>query len=118
MHTFSKLLLLTLALLSLVPAAAQKSDAILGTWDADKTKVEIFKSGDDFIGHPLNRKGVRMEKIELLNLSYADGKWIGKLYNKRKDKLFDVVCEVEGNQLLLEVDAGVATRTVEWSRVD
>ena len=98
--------------------AQDQSEAIIGVWDTGKTKVEIYKVDKRFIGNPVNPNGERNEQIEILNLEYMEGKWTGKLYSKKKNKLFDVKCQKNENILLIEVDAGFITKEVEWTKVD
>jgi len=111
--------LFALALLFIVSSssAQENQDAIIGTWDADERTIEIHKSGDKFIGNPVGPKGKRIEKVEILNLGYKDDKWVGSLYAEKRDKTFDVVCEVLDNKLMLKVDAGFISREVEWTRI-
>ena len=104
--------------LSIHVAAQNPTDAIVAIWDAGKVHVEIYQSGDRYIGNPINEKGERIQEIEILNLEFKDDKWVGKLYAKKRDKYFDVVCQVEGDKLLQEVDAGFTTRNVEWTKVN
>lgn len=108
--------LLILFVTSMSGFSQNLSDQIIGTWDADKANVEIYKADDNFIGNPIV-DGKRNEKVEMLNLVYEEGKWVGKLYNKKRDKLMDVVCTVKDDVLLLEVDAGFTTKKIEWIKV-
>jgi len=113
------LLLAFIALGLLTHTFAQNTqDAITGMWDAGKANVEVRQVGNRFIGNPINPQGQRNEQIEVLNLEYDDGKWVGKIYNKEKDRLFDVVCRVKEQKLLLKVSAGFRSKEVEWTRVN
>ncbi|NJL12374.1 MAG: hypothetical protein HC913_04830 [Microscillaceae bacterium] len=118
MNHLSKLLFLGLLLLAEVSFAQNNQDAIVGTWDANERKVEIYKSGERFIGNPIGPDGKRMDKVEILNLEYKDGKWVGKLYAEKRDRLLEVVCEVKDNKLFLDVDGGVVSKKAEWTRIN
>ena len=92
-------------------------DEIVAVWiTADETKVEIHKEGNVYLGNPINSEGVRNTKIEVLNLEYKEGKWVGKIYSKKRGKLLDVECQVEGDKLILEVTARFISADLEWSR--
>lgn len=118
MKYLSKLLFLgLLLLLAEVSSAQSDQDAIVGTWDASERKVEIYKSGERFIGNPIGPDGTRMDKVEMLNLEYKDGKWVGKIYVEKRDRSFEVVCEVQDNKLLLNVDGGAISKKMEWTRI-
>ncbi|SMG13959.1 hypothetical protein [Arenibacter troitsensis] len=92
-------------------------DEIVAVWiTADETKVEIYKEGNVYLGNLINSEGVRNTKIEVLNLEYKKGKWVGKIYSKKRGKLLDVECQVEGYKLILEVTARFISADLEWSR--
>lgn len=109
--------IITLCILSSISFAQDKQDDIVAVWDAGETKVEIYKVDEKYIGNPINTEGERNSEIEILNLEYKKGKWVGKIYSKRRNKLFDAECEVEGDVLFVKVDAGLRTRKFEWSKV-
>lgn len=113
----TRLFSIALCIFSLSSFSQIATDKIVGTWDADKTKVQVYKAADKFIGNPLDKEGKKIESVKMLDLTYEDGKWIGVLYNKKKDKTFDVTCTVKGEKLILEVDAGFMTKEVQWTRV-
>lgn len=97
--------------------AQDKQDDILAVWDTGEDKVEIYKKDEKYIGNPINSEGERNQQIEVLNLEYKEGKWIGKLYAKRRNRLLDVVCKVKEDKLLLEVGTRFAIRILEWEQV-
>ncbi|MBC3846297.1 hypothetical protein H8K90_07895 [Winogradskyella echinorum] len=97
--------------------AQDKEDRIIAVWDTGEAKVDIYKSDKMYIGHPLNSKGERNDKIEVLNLKYKEGKWVGKIYSKKRGKLLDVKCKVEDDKLLLEVTARFISTNLQWSQV-
>lgn len=94
-----------------------QQDEIVAVWiTADETKVEIYKEGTIYLGNPINSKGERNTEIEVLNMEYKEGKWVGKIYSKKRGRLLDVECQVEGEKLLLEVTARFISADLEWSR--
>lgn len=111
------ILFLTALVLADKSLAQENPDAIIGHWDADNKTIEVYKSGDKFIGNPISPEGNRIEKIQVLNLTYADKKWVGKLYSKKKDRRFDVVCQVIDDKMLVKVNAGFVSKEVEWTRL-
>lgn len=94
-----------------------QQDEIVAVWiTADETKVEIYKEGNTYLGNPINSEGERNTEIEVLDLEYKEDKWVGKIYSKKRGRLLDVECQVEGDKLLLEVTARFISADLEWSR--
>ncbi len=108
---------ITLFTISAPLLAQDKQDEIIAVWDADETKVEIYKVDGRYIGNPINSEGVRNTEIEVLNLKYKNGKWVGKIYSKKRGRLLDVECQVKGDKLLLEVTARFISTDLEWPKV-
>ncbi len=98
--------------------AQDKQNEIIAVWDTGERKVEIHKVGERYIGNPVNPEGERNPEIEVLNLEYKEGKWAGKIYSKKRGRLLDVECQIEGDKLLLEVTARFISLDLEWTRVD
>lgn len=112
---------ITIALLALSTSLfaqdkQDQQDDIVAVWKAEETKVEIYKEGDRYLGNPISPEGERNTEIEVLNLKYNEGKWVGKIYSKKRGRLLDVACHVEGDKLLLEVTARFFSTDLEWSR--
>lgn len=106
-----------LCILSTNVQAQGKKDQIIGVWDTGKANVEVHKEGNAYLGNPINSKGERNDQIEVLNLTYTDGKWVGKIYSKKRGRLLDVECQIKGETLLLEVSTRLRTVGLEWARV-
>ena len=117
MRIINHLFTIALCIISIHLFAQDKRDEIIAVWDAGERKVEIYKVDERYIGNPINSEGKRNPDIEVLNLQYKEGKWVGKIYSKRRGRLLDVECQVEGDKLLLEVDAGFISRELEWTRI-
>ncbi len=98
--------------------AQDKQDKIVAVWHAEEnTKVEIYKVDKKYIGNPIDSEGNRKTEIEVLNLEYKEGKWLGKIYSKKRGRLLDVECEVNGDKLLLEVSARFMSVDLVWTQV-
>ncbi|WP_110356440.1 hypothetical protein [Arenibacter sp. ARW7G5Y1] len=120
MKNMNQLITIAFFVLSTNFFAQDKQDQqneIVAVWiTADETKIEIYKEGNVYLGNPINSKGERNTKIEVLNLEYTNGKWVGKIYSKKRGKLLDVECLVEGDNLLLEVTTRFISTELEWNR--
>jgi hypothetical protein len=117
MKNFSHLFTITFCVISAHLFAQDKQDQIIATWQTREAHVEIYKVDERFIGNPINSEGERNQQIELLNLEYENGKWVGNIFSQKRNRSLDVVCEIEGDKLLLEVSAGRISRDLEWTRV-
>lgn len=109
---------IALCIVSTYSFGQDRQDEIVAIWETREAKVEIHKVKDRYIGNPINPEGERNREIEILNLEYKNSKWVGKIYSKRRDRTWDVVCEIKGDKLLLEVDAGRMSRDLEWTRAN
>ena len=117
MKSVITLLGIALSVVSVHPFNRNKQDEIIGVWQTHDAQVVIHRIEKRYIGNPVNPDGEKNQKIEILNLEYQDGKWIGKIYSVKKDKTFNVTCEVAGDKLLLEVHAGFVSAELEWTRI-
>ncbi len=98
--------------------AQNQQDEIIAIWQTEEAQVEIYKVDEKYIGNPISDEGERNTEIEVLNLEYKNGKWVGKIYSKKRGRLLDVTCQVEGNKLLLEVTARFVSADLEWTKVN
>jgi uncharacterized protein (DUF2147 family) len=99
---------------------ASESD-IVGIWKIpeENIEVEIKKNGDSYNGVIVKaEKAAAIGKEILRDLKEKDGKYTGKIYAIRKDRLLDVVITPNGDELNLEIDAGWRTKTIKWTRVE
>ena len=97
--------------------AQQKPDDIIAVWDTGEKKVEIYKVAESYLGNPIDAEGERNTEIEVLNLKFTEGKWVGKIYSKRRGRLLDVACQLEGDKLLLAVTGRFVELDLVWARV-
>ena len=120
MRNMNHLITIVLFVLSTSLFAQDKQDQqdeIVAVWiTEDETKVEIHKEGDTYLGNPISPEGERNTEIEVLNLKYKEGKWVGKIYSKKRGRLLDVECQVEGDILHLEITARFISADRQWSR--
>jgi uncharacterized protein (DUF2147 family) len=117
MKTIKTLFAIALCILSTHLFAQNNQDEIIATWETQEVQVEIYKVDDRYIGNPINAEGERNTEVEVLNLEYKNGKWVGKIYSKKRGRLLDVACQVDGNKLLLEVTARFVSADLEWTKI-
>jgi hypothetical protein len=117
MRNIIYLFTITLCVISTHLFAQDKQNEIIAIWDTREAQVEIYKVDDRYIGNPINPEGERNSEIEILNLEYENGKWVGNIFSQKRNRSLDVVCEIEGDKLLLEVSAGRISRDLKWTRV-
>ena len=118
MRTINHLFAIALWVMSTQLFAQDKQDEIIAVWDTGEKKVEIYKVDDRYIGNPINSEGERNPEIEVLNLEYKEEKWVGKIYSQKRGRLLDAECQVEGDNLLIEVTARFIALDLEWTRVN
>ena len=87
----SSLILMIITVASADSFSQNNSDAIISVWDTDKGLVEIYQNNDSFIGNPIDANGNKNKQVEILKLVYSDSEWKGKIYNKKKNKVFDSI---------------------------
>lgn len=92
---------------------------ISGTYEIpnENTEVEIRKEGNKFIGvltKAPNEKAIGTKVLR--DLVEKDGKYTGKLYAIRKDKLVEVVITPKGDQLELQVGSGWRSKVMYWTK--
>ena len=94
------------------------SDDIVGVWatNLEDVEVEVYEKDGHYIGNPLDEDGNRNEELTMLDLEYKKDRWVGKIFVKRRNKYFDVEAQLEGEKLMLTIEAGRRTRKVEWTR--
>lgn len=92
-------LTVSLSVISTQVFSQDTQDQIIAIWETREAKVEIYKVDGRYIGNPINSEGQRNQQMEVLNLEYKNGKWVGKIYSKRRNRSMDVVCKLEGDKL-------------------
>ncbi|MEM6526274.1 MAG: hypothetical protein AAF693_20940 [Bacteroidota bacterium] len=117
MKSISHLFTITLWAISVQLISQDRQDEIIAIWDTGENKVEVHKVENRYIGNPIGTKGKRNPEIEVLNLQYEEGRWVGKIYSEKRGRLLDVECQVEADKLLLEVTARFVSVDLEWERI-
>lgn len=107
-------------LLGIVIAIFLPSNEIIGTWNTNKenTKIEIYEENGEYFGRIISSNNINAKKGTLIlrNLKYKNGKWKGKLYSLKFDKLLDAEMSVYQNTLQITIDAGFKRKMVEWEK--
>ena len=101
--------------------STESGPEILGTWliPDENVKVEITCDGDVCTGVVVKApKDVIIGKEILRDLKERNGKWKGKFYAIRKDKLLNAELNPNGDELDVEVSAGLGSKSFTWTRVD
>ncbi|NJO00615.1 MAG: DUF2147 domain-containing protein [Bacteroidia bacterium] len=113
-----KLFLIFCFLLTVICTYAQES--ITGVWAMEKenTKIEIKENGGISEGTVVSSDNADViGKLLLKDVKLAGDKWTGKLYAPKLEKWMDVVItKKDANKLSLAAKAGVASRTLEWTK--
>ncbi len=114
-----KTIFLTIGI-ALLAFSTHAQESLKGVWNTgeDNTLIEIIEEDGAYAG-----KVTASDKTEakigakiLQDVALYKGEWKGKLYSAKKSKWFDVILNEEDNTLFLKVKAGLATKTVEWTR--
>ena len=116
---FSALTALALLLASLNLEAQGELE---GKWQTgeDNSVVEVTETGGVAVGKLVssdNPNAVMGTEI-LRNLTEADGSWSGKIWAAKRKKLMDATITPSANTLQIKVSAGIASRTLNWTRVN
>jgi uncharacterized protein (DUF2147 family) len=112
------LIIYFLVIICYVPG--QESD-IVGIWDVpeNETQVDIKKEGNIYRGIIIkSQKEEAIGKEILREVKEKDGKWEGKLYAIKKDRLLDAMLTLNGDNLEIEISAGIRGKTVIWTRAN
>jgi uncharacterized protein (DUF2147 family) len=107
--------------LVMIFSVPESESDIVGNWNIpeEDIQVEIKKDGEIYNGVIVKaEKEAAIGKEILRDLKEEDGKWTGKFYAVRKDRLLDVVITPNGDELDLEISTGRRTRTMKWTRVE
>lgn len=93
-------------------------DTLAGVYDTGKgnTKIEIKEQEGVCTGTVVSSDKLKPGTLMLKEITSVGGTWQGKLYSVKKKKWYDAVFREEDGQLLVTVDAGIAKRTVTWTK--
>jgi uncharacterized protein (DUF2147 family) len=107
-----------LGLILLLVSAANAD--IQGIWKLpeENTEVEFKKYGEIYKGVIVNSdKQKAIGKVLFRDLKEKDGKYIGKFYAIRKDRLVDVEITPQGDVLDIEISAGFRSKNMKCTRI-
>lgn len=133
---------LVLSFMSFDTAVAQNADDVVGVWltDGGKSKVEIYKKGDEYFGkiiwlrEPNENGKPKVDKnnpdddlksrplvgMELLSdFEFDDDEWEdGEIYDPESGKTYSCEMTLDGNTLNVRGYIGVSWvgRTTKWTR--
>ncbi len=98
----------------------QAQTSLEGIWNTgeDNTKIEITEENEVYGGKIVSSDNAKAKigNQLLKDVKFVDGEWKGKLYGVKKGKWFDAVLKEEGEQLLITVKGGIASKTLEWKK--
>lgn len=105
-------------LFSAISMNAQQAPA--GIWNTGKenTKIEIAEVNGVYEGKIVSSDNAKAKigKQLLKDIKLVDGEWKGKLFAAKRGKWMDAVLKEQGNQLLITVQAGLMSKTIEWAK--
>lgn len=82
----------------------------------NNTKIEIKENGGVYSGIVIASDKAERGILILKDITPIGGEWKGQLFSAKKKKWYKAVLKREEDQLLITVNAGIAKRTVRWSR--
>ena len=95
-------------------------NSIEGSWNTGKhnTVVETYLKDGAYFGKVKSSEKPKAKiGIDILrDLQLIEGKWKGKLYIPKRDRLVDAVVEPSNNELNISISSGVMKRTLVWTR--
>ena len=111
--TLKKIILFLVTIFFSTLVMAQKAtDNFSGNWITDDgTIIEITKSDNSFIGIPT---GTNLKV--LYNLSFTNGKWIGKIFDPRINITANCEATLEDTKIKFVAKKGFITKEIIWTK--
>ncbi len=108
-------------LLNIIISMIAPTGELSGVWNTnrDNTKIEIYEKNGEYFGEIVssdNEKAKEGTQI-LKNFVYQNGKWKGKLYSIKMDKLVDAELTVNYKTLSITAHIGIMRKTFEWEKL-
>ena len=95
-------------------------ESIGGIWNMgqENTKIEIKENKGVYEGRlkSSDNENAKIGNLILKEIKLVGKEWKGKLYSPRKGKWFDATLKLSGNTLLVTVNGGWKSKTVEWTK--
>ena len=117
-----KHLMSTLALvlsLLLAPAVVHADEPIEGRWHTPKAEgtVEIDVDGGVLTGKLVasTNENATLGTVILRDFRRSGDGWKGKIYSPKRGKTADATLTLEDQKLVIEVSAGLRTKTIVWT---
>jgi len=92
-----------------------------GLWKTNKdhTIIEIYKENNIYYGKIVSSNNSKAKKGTLIlrDFKYLNGKYIGKLYAIKIDKLVDAEMKINNGILEITAQLGFMNKTIEWKKI-
>lgn len=109
---------LFLLMFSIVYSSEQQS--LEGLWKTGKeeTIIEISFSSEQLIGKikSSNNEEAEMGKIILKALRSEGNKWVGKIYDVKRKKWYNVEIISKEEVLELKISSGIISKSLQWKK--
>jgi len=93
----------------------------IGTWQTgkDNTLIETYQKEGAWFGKVISSDNpkAKIGNDIIRDVRQKDGKWKGKFYVAKRDRLVDAVLEPGNDQLSIEISAMGRSRTLVWKKV-
>lgn len=107
-------------LIGVLATLFSNSDGYIGNWNTNKdnTTIEIYEKNDALWGKIISseNKKAKIGTNILRDFKYEKGKWVGKLYSFKMDKLVDAEMAIKKSKLQITVHAGFKKKTFDWDK--
>ena len=95
-------------------------ESLVGIWNTgnENTKIEITADDGVYFGTIISsdKADAKIGNQLLKDVKSVQGEWKGKLYSPKKGKWYDATITENGNILEVQVKAGLAKKTLEWTK--
>lgn len=92
-----------------------------GKWETgkDNTLIETYQKEGAWFGKVITSDNpkAKIGNDVIRDVRHKDGKWKGKFYVAKRDRLVDAVLEPGNDQLSIEISAMGRSRTLVWKKV-
>lgn len=107
--------------LNILAFFAISSKDFTGKWNVskDNTTIEIFEKDGNLFGKIVSSDNEKAKKGTLIlrDFKYSNGKWTGKLYAIKTDKLVDAEMQINNGTLEITAQIGFISKTIIWEKV-
>ena len=91
---------------------------MFGILGEDNTRIEIVENNAVYSAKIISSDNAKAKiGAQFLKAVKLDGKaWKGKLYSAKRGKWYDVTITRKGDQVFATIDAGLMSKTLEWTK--